>query len=61
MVIGDITVNYNHARRSLSEILIELSKKYYTLVEAFSDPIPETKKVVKGNSRIKKEIILVFS
>lgn len=60
MVIGDITVNYNHAKRSLSEILIELSKKYYTLVEAFSDPIPETKKVVKGNSRIKKEIILVF-
>ncbi len=60
MVIGDIMVNHNHTKRSLSELLIELSKKHYTLIESFSDPIPETKKVVKGNSRIKEEIILVF-
>lgn len=60
IVIGDIKIAYDNKRTSLSELLIDISKKYYTCIEKFQDPIPETKKVVKGNTSIKREIIIVF-
>ena len=40
--------------------MIDLSKKYYTCIEKYQDPIPEIKKVVKGDTNIKREIIIVF-
>ncbi|MBD5104179.1 MAG: hypothetical protein HDT47_04855 [Ruminococcaceae bacterium] len=60
IVIGDINIIYNSKKTSLFEILINLSKNYYTCVETLCDPLPEAKKVVKGNARIKQEIIVVF-
>lgn len=60
IVIGDITVRYKNVKTSLTDILIDISKEYYMCIEKFQDPIPESKKVVKGNTNIKKEIIIVF-
>ena len=60
IVIGDIYIKYNGKKLPLSEILVDMSKKYYTCVELFKDPIPEAKKVVKGNRSIKQEIIIVL-
>ena len=60
VIIGDVITNYKGGKLSLSEIMIDLAKKYYCVIETYSDPIPETKKVVKGNNSIKKEIVLVF-
>lgn len=60
IVIGDICIIYNNKKVSLSEMIIDISKKYYTCIETFRDPIPESKKVVKGNARIKQEIIVVL-
>lgn len=60
VVIGDISIFYNKKKVSLSEVLTDISKKYYTCVETFYDPIPEARKVVKGNARIKQEIIVVL-
>ncbi len=60
IVIGDISITHNNKKVSLSEVLIDISKKYYTCIETFRDPIPEGRKVVKGNARIKQEIIVVF-
>ena len=60
VIIGDILVNYNKERLSLSDVMVKMASKYYCLIESFNDPIPESKKMVKGNNGIKKEIILVF-
>lgn len=60
IVIGDINIIYKSKKLSLSEMLIDVSKNYYTCVETFRDPIPESKKVVKGNTNIRQEIIVVF-
>lgn len=60
IVIGDIKITHNKSKVSLSDILIDISRKYYTCTEKFSDPIPEARKVVKGNNRIKQEIIIAF-
>lgn len=60
IVIGDISILHNKKKVSLSELLTDISKKYYTCVEKFYDPIPEAKKVVKGNTRIKQEIIVAL-
>lgn len=60
IVVGDILSNYNGKRTSLSDALVELTSKRYKLIESYSDPIPEARKVVKGNTKIKKESIIVL-
>ena len=60
IVIGDIVVPYKDKRVSLSEVLIDLSKKYYSCAEKYQDPIPEKRKVVKGDTNIKQEIVIVL-
>lgn len=60
VVIGDIKVKYENSSISLADVMIDLSKKYYTCIEKYQDPIPEIKKVVKGDTNIKREIIIVF-
>lgn len=60
IVIGDIPITYNNKKLTLSNLLTDISEKYYECIEKFIDPIPESKKVVKRNTRIKQEIIIVF-
>ncbi len=60
IVIGDIYINYERKKVSLSDVLIEISREYYTCIEKYQDPIPEKKKVVKGDTSIKRELILVL-
>ena len=60
IVIGDIFVKYGKGRVSLSDVMIDLSKRYYKCLEIYQDPIPQIKKVVKGNTNIKREIIIVL-
>ncbi len=60
IVIGDINIPYKNEKCSLANVLVDISKKYYICKEMFEDPIPEAKKVVKGSTHIKREIILVF-
>lgn len=60
VVIGDINVEFKNQKQSLSDVLIDLSKGYYTCIEKYQDPIPEKRKVVKGDTNIKREIVIVF-
>lgn len=60
IVIGDINISYNSANIPLSDLLVNISSPNYKLIEAYQDPIPESKKVVKGNNSIKREIIVVL-
>ena len=60
IVVGDIKVNYDNRKMSLTDVIVNLSTKYYSLVKSYKDPIPEARKVVKGNSTIKRELILVL-
>ena len=60
VVIGDISINYGKTKASLSDVMVDLSKKYYLCVEKYQDPIPQIKKVVKGDTNIRREIIIVF-
>lgn len=60
LIVGDIRVVDGKKSMMMADCLIDLSQKYYTCNELFRDPIPERKKVVKGNSRIKQEIIIVL-
>ena len=60
IVIGDISIRAARDRISLAKYIEQESKKYYRLVDAYQDPIPESHKQVKGNTRIKREIIVVL-
>jgi len=60
IVIGDIQSTYNGEKVSMGNALIDLAVDKYNFIEAFSDPIPESRKVVKGNTKINKESILVL-
>jgi DNA modification methylase len=60
IIIGDIPITYSSKKIPLHEAICEIAKPYYQLIEAFKDPIPEAKKMVKGNNKIKQEIILVL-
>lgn len=60
IVIGDIGIRASQGRVSLAKYIGQESKKYYRLVDAYQDPIPESHKQVKGNNRIKREIIVVL-
>jgi len=59
-IIGDMSIVYNNIKMSLYEAIRIIAKPYYSMCEAFEDPIPESKKVIKGNGRIKREVILVL-
>lgn len=60
IIIGDIKIVQNGSKISLTNILIDIAKSFYICTEVFRDPIPESKKVIKGNTRIKQEIIVVL-
>jgi len=60
IIIGDIPINILSSKILLQEIICDIAKPNYHLVEAYEDPIPEEKKMVKGNETIKREIILVL-
>lgn len=60
LVVGDIEINVAGKRKSIAEFIKEISSEYYLFVEAFQDPIPESRKLVKGNNNIKREIIVVL-
>lgn len=60
IVIGDIDISYKSVKMPLSDMLVNISRKNYNCIEAYQDPIPESKKVVKGNNSIKREIIVVL-
>lgn len=60
IVIGDITICVDNQKISLAQLIEKASKKHYDLLDAYEDPIPESHKLVKGNTRIKREIIIVL-
>lgn len=60
LIVGDIEIAVEGKRKSLAEFVKECSSKYYFFIEAFQDPIPESHKLVKGNNKIKREIIVVL-
>jgi DNA modification methylase len=60
IIIGDIPIKYASKKLSLHEAILDIAKTHYKFVKAFRDPIPEEKKMVKGNENIKREIILVL-
>ena len=60
IVIGDISIYVAQSRVSLAQYIEQESKNCYRLVDAYQDPIPESHKQVKGNTRIKREIIVVL-
>ena len=60
LVVGNIITSYNGKKISIPEALIDIATDYYRLIDAYIDPIPEKRKIVKGDTQIKQEIILVF-
>jgi DNA modification methylase len=60
MIIGDIPIKYSSSKIPLYEAIYDIAKPHYNLIKAYNDPIPEEKKMVKGNEKIKREIILVL-
>ena len=60
IIIGDITLPQSDKAQNLAEFLEHSATPYYRLIEAYQDPIPEIKKLVKGNTRIKREIIIAL-
>jgi hypothetical protein len=60
VIIGDIIFNKSENQK-ISDLLILISKKHnYSLSNILVDPIPEKRKVVKGNTRIKNENVCIF-
>lgn len=60
LVVGNLETNYNGAKCRIPDALVEIATPYYFLLDAYVDPIPEKRKVVKGNTKVKQEIVLVF-
>lgn len=60
IVIGDINIQIGKQKISLAQFIENKAKKNYTLLDAYEDPIPEAHKLVKGNTRINREIIVVL-
>ncbi len=60
LVVGNMKVSYMGEKSTLPDILANLASRYYSLNRAYTDDIPEKRKVVKGTSLIKQEAILVF-
>jgi hypothetical protein len=60
MIVGDIPITCTSGKIPLHEAIYDIAKPNYRLIKAYKDPIPEEKKMVKGNDKIKREIILVL-
>ena len=60
LVVGNIKVLYEGLKSTMPDILTNLASRYYYLSEAYIDSIPEKRKVVKGASSIKQEVVLVL-
>lgn len=60
LIIGDMLIEKNPAI-TLSEYITMIAEaNNYKLIKIFRDPIPEARKIVKGNNRIKSEHICIF-
>jgi hypothetical protein len=58
LIIGDIPYS---KEETLCEVITDIaSTNNYNLIELYDDPIPERKKVIKGNTGVKSEKICVF-
>lgn len=60
LVVGNLETKYKGKKYNMPDILVEIAMPYYCLVDAYVDPIPEERKVVKGNTKVKQEVVLVF-
>jgi len=60
LVVGDIEFTFNQKKTSMVCLIEEESMCGYRMIEAFQDPIPEAHKLVKGNNKIKREIIIAL-
>lgn len=60
IVIGDLEIKYLKERMKIMKFIEMMGIPYYEIIEEFVDPIPEAKKMVKGNEKIKNENIIVM-
>lgn len=60
LVVGNLETKYDGKTTSMPEVLVDIAKPYYNLLDAYIDPIPEKRKVVKGDTKVKQEVVLVF-
>ncbi len=60
VVIGDLCIKYNGEKVTLPQLIEWIAKDDYLLIEAYQDPIPESKKLVKGHDNIKREVIVAL-
>lgn len=60
LIIGEINIVIENKKLSLASFIINTANDSYRLIDIFIDPIPESKKVVKGNNSISKECIIVL-
>jgi len=60
LILGEINIIFDKKRMSLAEFFYKTASDSYKLNDMYIDPIPESKKVVKGNKNINKESILVL-
>jgi hypothetical protein len=60
MIVGDIPITYTSGKIPLHKAIYDIATPQYRLIKAYKDPIPEEKKMVKGNEKIKREIILIL-
>lgn len=60
MVIGNLETRYQGEKCYMPDVLAQIAAPYYSLRDAYVDPIPEKRKVVKGETKVKQESVLVF-
>lgn len=60
LVVGNLETKYKGRKCSMPDAIVEIAAPYYCLLEAYVDPIPEKRKVVKGDTKVKQEVVLVF-
>lgn len=60
LVIGNLETKYRGEKCYMPDALNQIAMPYYCLLEAYVDPIPEKRKVVKGDTKVKQEVVLVF-
>ena len=60
LVVGDINCKYENEVITLPDAIVKMAIGRYKLVKMIDDTIPEKRKMVKGNNRIKREKVMVF-
>ncbi len=60
LVVGNLETKYKGEKHKIPDVLVEIARPYYCLFDSYIDPIPEKRKVVKGNTKVKQEVVLVF-